>query len=308
MAIFSAFPGLAAHVIIGNRVRKEYDVPADSIEDTPTSVTKYIEAEDGTAFQIQLRFYRQFKYLNTDLCWRLRLDGKLVSETLLFKQSIVHNYIIAIGSVYVGSDDKCFAKKFMFSALTTNDDPVKAKDEKLKGQVQELGQITIELHRVVIGEVSSPYFRQVDASLDSVPEKALKGKSISRKTDLGPGVPTTPPVTRQVDWIDPVDKPFATFRFRYRSMDDLKSEFIVPRSQSPVPLEERPVESLTAEEMRELLTRQRTQTVRVKKEPKRDRFTTSSPRDDDDDDDDISIINQRATKRARTETIDLTDA
>lgn len=45
------------------------------------------------------------------------------------------------------------------------------------------------------------------------------------------------------------------------SIDDLKAELIVPRSESPVPLENRPVEDLSQDEMRELLKRQKQQLV-----------------------------------------------
>lgn len=50
-------------------------------------------------------------------------------------------------------------------------------------------------------------------------------------------------------------KPFATFIFRYRSRDALKAEYIIPRTPSPVPLEERHVEDLTVEEAREHVSR-----------------------------------------------------
>jgi hypothetical protein len=69
-------------------------------------------------------------------------------------------------------------------------------------------------------------------------------------------------------------KPFAVFNFRYRSSGKcfchssapltliitaaaLKSLHIIPRSPSPVPLEDRPEEDLTPAEMAELLKRYR---------------------------------------------------
>lgn len=53
------------------------------------------------------------------------------------------------------------------------------------------------------------------------------------------------------------DKPFATFVFRYRSRNALKAEYIISRTVSPEPLEDRPVEALTADEARELVRRLR---------------------------------------------------
>jgi len=40
-------------------------------------------------------------------------------------------------------------------------------------------------------------------------------------------------------------------------IEALKASFIVPRSPTPVPLEDRPVEELTMDELRELLRRER---------------------------------------------------
>jgi hypothetical protein len=74
--------------------------------------------------------------------------------------------------------------------------------------------------------------------------------------------------------VDRNQMPFATFVFKYRSggrdssdtsyalhlilsLDALKSLMVIPRSPSPVPLEDRDIATLTEAEMRELLKRQR---------------------------------------------------
>lgn len=76
------------------------------------------------------------------------------------------------------------------------------------------------------------------------------------------------------EYFDFLDRPYATFHFKYRSRrkyfiitsyqdllirdpEALQAELIIPRSPSPVPLEERPEESLTREELLELLARTR---------------------------------------------------
>lgn len=56
--------------------------------------------------------------------------------------------------------------------------------------------------------------------------------------------------------IDPSDRPFAVYKFRYRSAKALKSMGLIPQTPKPIPLEERPIEELTLEETRELLRRQ----------------------------------------------------
>lgn len=90
---------------------------------------------------------------------------------------------------------------------------------------------------------------------------------------LGPARSVRPRKVYTTMYIDPPDIPFATVEFRYRSLgmwlmtlqtqtahtclEALKVEGVMPRSPSPMPLEERPIDSLSQQEMRELLIRQR---------------------------------------------------
>jgi hypothetical protein len=48
------------------------------------------------------------------------------------------------------------------------------------------------------------------------------------------------------------------------SLDALKSLMVIPRSPSPVPLEDRDIATLTEAEMRELLQRQRVRSRAIK--------------------------------------------
>ena len=87
---------------------------------------------------------------------------------------------------------------------------------------------------------------------------------------------------------------------------------ILPRSPSPIPLEDRNIEDLNPEEMRELLRRQQRQRdsseIPIKREIKRERIEFE---DDDDDGDDVEIVDQPEKKRrldvddAGTEVVDL---
>lgn len=51
--------------------------------------------------------------------------------------------------------------------------------------------------------------------------------------------------------------PVAVFRFKYRSQKSLKELLVIPRTPSSAPLEERPIEELSIEELRELTRRQK---------------------------------------------------
>ena len=100
--------------------------------------------------------------------------------------------------------------------------------------------------------------------------------------------------------------------------EDLQIEGIIPRSPSPVPLEDRDPDQLNLEEMRQLLHRIREReasAARVKREGdnqlKRERSTTIIDGNDDDDDDEIEVT-AGPPKRRRTfddsavEIVDLT--
>jgi len=114
-----------------------------------------------------------------------------------------------------------------------------------------------------------------------------------------------------------------TFKYRTRSMpsdpparpkghadkttEDLQIEGVIERSPSPAPLEERDLETLSPEEMRELLRRQRlrAQDGPVKQEgqrAKRERSATiiSDDDDNDSDGDEVEVTNEgNPSKRAR---------
>lgn len=91
--------------------------------------------------------------------------------------------------------------------------------------------------------------------------------------------------------------------------DDLQVEGVIPRSPSPVRLEDRDIDTLSLEEARQLLAQQR--------EQKQSQLMVKRERDEKDvasaDDEEIEITTQRPTKRNRrcpdpaAEVVDLTE-
>jgi hypothetical protein len=200
MAILPGFPGLEADILVNDVARKEYPDPETSNEDSPSSVTTYIEAEEGAKFVVQLRRDHRFKYRANELCWSVRLDGKMVRSTLIKDGTEPFYGKSTIEDTRYQTDNGCFIKHFFFSTLTTSrqislslvilrlikyagDTPVKTLDKKLLQELKELGQITISVHRVITGEPILAARRETEVGIDTgdVSEKALKGKAISRK-------------------------------------------------------------------------------------------------------------------------------
>ncbi|KAK4206582.1 hypothetical protein QBC37DRAFT_458355 [Rhypophila decipiens] len=151
------------------------------------------------------------------------------------------------------------------------DEAGNASPEEINSQrerVREMGVLRLECFHMRHLDVSDPGV-QVDAPDDTevgtVPEEALKGKTI----DCAVGFDTEPdtngiPFTRVMD-LDEEKRPFAVFEFRYRSREGLIQEGILPRlrrtqrprEQSPVLLEGSPapadiVREMSEEEVRRL--------------------------------------------------------
>ncbi|KAG9591013.1 hypothetical protein KCU97_g7209, partial [Aureobasidium melanogenum] len=182
---------------------------------------------------------------------------------------------------------------------------------KPRPELQDLGTIAVKLHYAHVQ--GSPNYHSPDSSKVNMPEniheKHLKGQAISQQVKLGEAVP--------VGALQTVDsrllEEFAVFNFRYRSRKDLQILCLIPRSPSPIPLEDRPEGDLNREELLELLRRQKSrqeEQVAIKQELKRERI------EEDEDDDELTIIFSRPPPRklkitadadTGIETIDLTD-
>ncbi|RMY79831.1 hypothetical protein D0864_08916 [Hortaea werneckii] len=292
MAIHPNVPGLTVSIDVAGQDLSEYDGD-DAQHASSNTVTKYIEAVSGAEFAISYRIDTNvFEYS----------DHAIVAFSGL-REHIRHHIERRMNgdSVY---------RAMMFSDLTTSEAEV---NRGLFSKIKTLGTIVVEWYtgRVVPyrGSVMPSSFIGATLVDGRVPEKNLKGQAITHQTVYGrdfkrPNHPTLD--------IQPIGEPFAKFRFRYRSHAALQSMGILPRSPSPVPLEDRDIEDLNPEEMRELLRRQQRQRksseAPIKREIKRERMEFE---DEDDDGDDVEIVDQPEKKRrldvdnAGTEVVDL---
>ena len=186
-------------------------------------------------------------------------------------------------------------------------------------------------------------------SNDSIPEKCLKGRAISNRalyvqphtavsnlplTPIRLGDPepySAPNLTSIVDYHQGMT-PAATYVFKYRSKswfiqavvlmvceadiilaEDLQIEGLIPRSPSPVPLEDRDPDSLTLEESRELVRRLQAREAQNSVKVKKEKRAHAELSDDEDEEDDEVAVTEARSKRARLSTdsgveiIDLTD-
>ncbi|KAI5256730.1 hypothetical protein E4T42_01510 [Aureobasidium subglaciale] len=189
---------------------------------------------------------------------------------------------------------------------------------KPRPELKDLGTITAEF-RVGISQKEEHYEKpyhdtsnKPTVGHENVHEKHLKGQAISQQAKLGDPSCIPELNTVRVRYLNDCE-PFATFQFRYRSRRDLQNLCLIPRRPSPVPLEDRPEESLSREELLELLRRQEArqeEQITIKRELKRERV------DNDESDDELVVVSSRPpASKVKTsvnvdtgvETIDLTD-
>ncbi|KAH7389623.1 hypothetical protein DE146DRAFT_791630 [Phaeosphaeria sp. MPI-PUGE-AT-0046c] len=317
MAITDTFPAVKAEVLISGVALQEYEDDDNSI--SAKTVIKHIEAVSGAEFAVRYKVDGKPKYaIRVDLF----LDGKKatgnVLQHYLFTSGSHENTVTGVNSNQGG---KWLLSKFSFSDLRTVDSAGRVVADQLMKDLRGMGQITLEFHYIVnVRATGTTYLREMKKSgLGEVPEKALKGKALSHQATLRSPVPADNISIVDSDYLDPKRRPFASITFKYRLRDALKALLIIPRSPSPVPLEERDVDSLSSEEMRELLQRQRAREAAapvvkqergIKRESNRDRDSTMEALNEDDDD--VTFV---STKRSRllvtlnedgVETIDLT--
>ncbi|KAI6800849.1 hypothetical protein KC363_g3908 [Hortaea werneckii] len=312
MAIHPNVPGLTVSIDVAGQDLPEYD-GGEAQEASSTTVVKYIEAISGAEFAIAYRFDANvFAFADNAIVAFISCDGDGTSRQF-FKPNTMFSVQRGLFRYRIdrGMNGDLVHRAMMFSDLTTSEAEVN-KDllSKLKG----LGTIVVKWYKgqvVPVNKRSAVPYPFVGASLTDgrVPEKNLKGQAITHQTAYGRDILRLKEPSYD---IQPIGEPFVTFEFRYRSRAALQSMDILPRSPSPIPLEDRNIEDLNSEEMRELLRRQQRQResseVAIKREIKRERIEFE---DDDDDGDDVEIVHRPEKKPrldvddAGTEVVDL---
>ncbi|MCJ1287059.1 hypothetical protein MMC26_006407 [Xylographa opegraphella] len=217
---------IEASVVVDGQSLVEYDEDVDEMSETlgdDYSVVKCVEAISGAHFKVRLEWDSSRLKRCDGLQFQVYLDAMSQEGVLCDGQS--------------GNLDS-----FEGSGLAS------------------IGKIVVSVYRVTnirkSTNVTTTLNVQTGSSVsESIPEKALKGRALSHIISLDPPEKTSAFSWVDCDYVDKLRSPFVNFEFRYRSRKALQIEGIIPRSPSPVPLEDRPVESLTREEAIELLAR-----------------------------------------------------
>ncbi|KAK5250346.1 hypothetical protein LTR16_005983 [Cryomyces antarcticus] len=215
MAILEDVPGIEVAITVNGNDLKEYE--EDDIVNEPKTVTKYIEATSGVNFGIRYSVARRFPMKGDCITFSMYLDNEKCGSSVVTKASV--NTSSSQHCKYGRNEADSKLRRFMFAALETG-------------------------------------LLFLDTSLGE-PEQGHGSRSVLR--------------TEKVE-----EACVATFIFRYRSLggspkhrccqrirkcedltgnvvEALKSLRIIGRTPTPVPLEERPLEELSADQLREII-------------------------------------------------------
>ncbi|KAH6875377.1 hypothetical protein BKA58DRAFT_399585 [Alternaria rosae] len=270
MAVLPFCPGLTVKIFVNGAPLPEYDDDSDTPA-SPTTITKYVEATSGARFVIKVSLTEGFPFSEGDMEAKISLDGRITA----------HHFI----------------SKDIFLVITSAKGVVSKSADTPKYR-----------------SIASPNQRSSISASTQVPENTLKGQIRTHRAGYGGSVflednadsysvsePVAHTKTTWVDYDDITESPFATFDFKYRSINALRALGLIPREPTPLRLEERPEEELSQDELRQLVKQfkeQKVAAVQVKKEAvdKRKRIDEAIESSDDEE---VAVIRSRDRKRHR---------
>lgn len=163
---------------------------------------RYIEATSGAEFVIRYRCQANFKWKH-DINLSVLIDNKIANAKLWRKKDGLHGYITG---VHEQIKEKAFLRRYRFSQLDigkcsyhlalmgsvsawlltpmtyTVEAPVPTVDARLKEAVDGLGKIVVKAYWVNDrGRNENSRHNQTYEALDTIPEKALKGRALSHQ-------------------------------------------------------------------------------------------------------------------------------
>ncbi|KAJ9623096.1 hypothetical protein H2203_006029 [Taxawa tesnikishii (nom. ined.)] len=252
MAISDALPGVEVAVTVNGNDLKEYEDP--EIDAESRTVTRYIEAVSDQRFGIRIKIPKGFEYRGDCLAFRITIDGIKTGGPGFGKHKTESGdfHTTRMGKPTGVNEIQPYtfaALEFAASGHAT---------ESLRN-ITELGVIKISVEHGVYRGADEPG-KSIEKAIEVLSEKALKGRTLSHVVKFGEAEKS-----QRHNWVrtKKIEQP-TTFTFKYRSEAALKSLMIIPRTPSPIPLEERDPETLSREEMLELLRKQKEELDRLK--------------------------------------------
>ncbi|KAF3007689.1 hypothetical protein E8E13_009336 [Curvularia kusanoi] len=269
MAVLPGQPSISVSIVSSDgRALPEF-VDDDADDSNDNVICRYIEATSAMEFGIRWEVAPPSPH---SVMLEFKVDGKWAGGEYGKLEMLARGPYASIhAGVTSVVNGQSFLHKFAFAALDIDD------SVPFHGRIMDdskgIGEITVRTFYVKnIRSVSSvDHHPGGGKDLGKMSEKALKGTALSHQTTL-----VFLSVLKPIEALTTVQVPSRT-----TSGHALKSLLVVPRSPSPVPLEERDIDTLSPEEMRELLRRQKerdaaAQAVKQERGVKRERMRERS--------------------------------
>jgi hypothetical protein len=323
MAIIPSLPGISVSVLVGGATAppaQEYNDPAPPASSPEANgqpvhgvCSRYIESQDGADFAFRFEAGNKAAYLgkNNALAFDISIDGKRVNG-VLFRRDQRHRPQITDNFTYIDDvtgDARC--DKFGFAPISTLDDASKERTKTDAQRTKSMGVLSIKLYQATTDGSMLPPSRGTYADgQDQLSEKALKGKAIDHNVAFSSTVVKRAPDLVSCKYHSP---PLAEFCFRYRSMNGLYNEGIVPRPRSPSPENELSstggggdINTLSLDELRRLAAERLAQ-LDPKQDNKKDiRRGIKREHGGENGIIDVDALDARRSSKKRKVTIDLT--
>ncbi|KAF2998148.1 hypothetical protein E8E13_001922 [Curvularia kusanoi] len=329
MAILEAHPGLTTEITVNKAPLTEYS--DDEAEPSSTETTNYIEARSGFDFVIKTRFKEPFPAIN-GVEISVSVDGNRGPRWSVKPDHLFYRVPIRMKGVGFSQDGKRYHQNYQFAELNIVEESEEAVDiSDLRKKVELKGCIEVSYRWITNfstrekpqtqsdkklpvpkDEGSSPPIpRRQLPTIDSIPEKVLKGDARSHQTILGEpsSKKTSSGPGSSYDYVD--REPFGTMRFKYRSLASLKAMSVIvnetPTSQSESRLETEPPRTRARKRRAAHSTRMRNgRSNGIKPETEhqsRVKRELNDGNEVEEDSDDLTIVETRSCKRSRNSEI-----
>ncbi|EKD18513.1 uncharacterized protein L3040_007462 [Drepanopeziza brunnea f. sp. 'multigermtubi'] len=256
MAILEGAAGIEVAILVNGEACQEFPTENDKVvHPTPHvvvyrqlyTVTNYIEAVTGKAFEIKLGVKDPYYFNSPNIGFSLYINGSRRLTQFLSKEKFEESGGIwesVVDRVFGISDDGLKELRVMHfdNVEYTLDKTINSKEEKA---VSKLGEIAVVVSRR--GALKKVPAKQTPVrTASNTPkifhEKLLVKGAQTHTMSLGAGIPFREELTAssvEADYLDGSEMPLVIFRFKYRSMEALKSMYVIPRTPSPAPEENR---------------------------------------------------------------------
>ncbi|KAF3007675.1 hypothetical protein E8E13_009136 [Curvularia kusanoi] len=298
MANHPTYPGLTVEIIKDNDALQEYN--SNEAEPDANEVCRYIQADSDTFFEVRYTIPKTL-FAEHGVRAVIEIDGVTVRRNPYSNNSYRDTGLtVTLGKTSARVNGIDMGQRFHFTEIkrVETDQTV---DAIPKEKIAELGQISVAFYAIEnMRQKEVIDFTPDLGNSATVSEKNLKGLSLTHSARLVKRTPKSKSTWWDFDFVDLQCLPFATFRFKYRSLNALKSLDIVARTPSPTPLEDRPIEELSHNELTELVSRYRANEAEARN-VKREKANTIKRELDFshgfDDDDELTVVEERPRKR-----------